>query len=665
LNSEELYSALIHLGFTATNKDNKYAYEFNLGNGDYIYVKSNKYDDGSRKLVDKDPLVIHPHNIKVRLDIDALEGINVNWTLRKSSNYKKFPLPSDNTSPSGYAMTVDSPDALNQLIELITKTKLETAESNISLAPSKGTHMPYAPLNQILYGPPGTGKTFNATSLAVQIADPTFYKNLAEDNESDAFYSAVKQRYDELVRDKRIMFTTFHQSFSYEDFIEGIRAVADDTGVLSYKTESGVFKQLCEFAEAKVTQQSSESVDISGRRYWKMSLGNTLEDDDSIYLECIESDYILLGYGDDIDFSDCTDRASIKNILEIKSDATVDDNNYTLTSVHYFKNIIKKGDIVVISDGNQKFRAIAEITGNYELLETEERVGYQQKRSVKWLRQYEPSLPREKLFKKSLSQMTLYSLKSSTIDLDKLQAILTPDQSASNSQLPHVLIIDEINRGNIARIFGELITLLEDSKRQGQDNAMEVTLPYSKKAFSVPSNIYVIGTMNTADRSLAQLDIALRRRFSFIDMPPKASLLTDINIHGINLDQLLSTINERIEVLLDSDHLIGHSYFLPLKNKEQGSEQEKMLASIFTQNILPLLQEYFFDDWERIGWVLNDHNKSVDNKFIHIGGDSNISDLFGQEIQDRLSDKRFRVNKYALNRAAAYQGILSTSNEIS
>jgi 5-methylcytosine-specific restriction protein B len=102
-----------------------------------------------------------------------------------------------------------------------------------------------------------------------------------------------------------------------------------------------------------------------------------------------------------------------------------------------------------------------------------------------------------------------------------------------------------------------------------------------------------------------------------------------------------------------------------LKNKEQGSEQEKMLASIFTQNILPLLQEYFFDDWERIGWVLNDHNKSVDNKFIHIGGDSNISDLFGQEIQDRLSDKRFSVNKYALNRAAAYQGILSTSNEIS
>ncbi|MGJ0485376.1 MAG: hypothetical protein ACR65R_12750 [Methylomicrobium sp.] len=160
--------------------------------------------------------------------------------------------------------------------------------------------------------------------------------------------------------------------------------------------------------------------------------------------------------------------------------------------------------------------------------------------------------------------------------------------------------------------------MIEASKRIGQEEELQVQLPYSKESFGVPSNVYLIGTMNTADRSLAGLDIALRRRFTFEEMPLKPELLGDINIfyehgeHGVNIEQMLSKMNERIEVLLDRDHCLGHAYFMPLKN---DNSIEK-LAFIFRQQIMPLLEEYFFEDWERIHWVLNDHNKSPAYQFI-------------------------------------------------
>ena len=141
------------------------------------------------------------------------------------------------------------------------------------------------------------------------------------------------------------------------------------------------------------------------------------------------------------------------------------------------------------------------------------------------------------------------------------------------------MIVDEINRGNISRIFGELITLIEDSKRQGAEEELSVTLPYSKEEFSVPSNVYIIGTMNSSDRSLTGLDIALRRRFTFVEMPPKPELLNDIEVEGVNIGKLLEVINQHIEVLLDRDHCIGHANFMSLKNQPTLEH----LASIFTQ----------------------------------------------------------------------------------
>ena len=173
------------------------------------------------------------------------------------------------------------------------------------------------------------------------------------------------------------------------------------------------------------------------------------------------------------------------------------------------------------------------------------------------------------------------------------------ERAAADPTGRYVLVIDEINRGNVARIFGELITLIEDSKRLGRDDEARVTLPVSKTDFGAPANLHVIGTMNTADRSIALLDTALRRRFVFEEMMPEpfhADIRKDVD--GIDCRRLLEAMNRRIAVLLDREHQIGHTYFL-------GIDTAAALASTFRTRIVPLLQEYFYDDWEKIRAVLN------------------------------------------------------------
>ena len=221
---------------------------------------------------------------------------------------------------------------------------------------------------------------------------------------------------------------------------------------------------------------------------------------------------------------------------------------------------------------------------------------------------------------------------------------------------PRVLIIDEINRGNVSRIFGELITLIEPSKRAGMPEQLQVTLPYSNDRFSVPKNLYLIGTMNTADRSLATLDIALRRRFSFLEMPPRPELLREVTIAGVNLERLLLVINQRIEALLDRDHAIGHACFMSLKN---GEPLDK-LASVFKIQIVPLLQEYFFEDWERIAWVLNDHRKPS-NEFRFVLARQPDTNLFGSAAEGIPERKLWRLNDHAFGHAESYTGIIEAS----
>ena len=186
------------------------------------------------------------------------------------------------------------------------------------------------------------------------------------------------------------------------------------------------------------------------------------------------------------------------------------------------------------------------------------------------------------------------------------------DEIKEDNTKNYILIIDEINRGNISKIFGELITLIEPSKRVGNDEEIRLKLPYSGDDFGVPSNLYIIGTMNTADRSIALMDTALRRRFHFEEMMPDSELLKDIVVDGVNIKELLETINKRIEYLYDRDHTIGHAYFMSLKD-EKLKDKKSELDNIFRNKIIPLLQEYFYDDWEKIQIVLGDHINQFDS----------------------------------------------------
>ncbi len=542
--------------------------------------------------------------------------------------------------PNGSIMTPPTPSASQQDAPMP------------QLAPS--------PLNQILYGPPGTGKTYHTINKALAILDPVW---LAE-HETDR--QALKTRFDELVKEGRIDFVTFHQSFSYEDFVEGIRAESDgDSGQLTYDVVDGVFKRMCDAVAAKVTRSDShEAMTLEGRRVWKMSLGNTQGDDAHIFDDCIEQGLIRLGYGSSHDYSECRTRSDVQRVLE-RSVGKIDNAyDYTVTSVMTLVNRMKIGDLVVVTDGNFKFRAIGEITGDYRCEEHYERDdSYAQVRPVKWLCQFSPSLPCGELINGRFSQMTLYELKAPTLIPEKLLALVnaTASQAGSQSELgatpanKRVLIIDEINRGNVSRIFGELITLIEPSKRAGASEALTTTLPYSKRPFSVPDNLYLIGTMNTADRSLAGLDIALRRRFVFEEMAPAPEKLKGVVVehNGIKVDvrELLTVLNQRIEVLLDRDHCLGHAYFMPLKAAAKPTLAQ--LGYIFQHQILPLLQEYFFEDWQRIAWVLNDHRKNEPSTMFLHEPEFDIEALLGK-VPVGKQRQRWTVNTGAFENPAAY-----------
>ena len=262
---------------------------------------------------------------------------------------------------------------------------------------------------------------------------------------------------------------------------------------------------------------------------------------------------------------------------------------------------------------------------------------------------FSPSLKNEDYFKKIFSQSTVYNLENA-VDKDKLQNLLTKGKNEkSNIDNKYVLIIDEINRGNISKIFGELITLIEESKRVGKAEALEIILPNSpNKKFGVPKNLYIIGTMNSSDRSLTSVDIALRRRFEFVEIMPKPEILKDIKItkenkvvEAIDVAKLLEVMNKRIKVLLDRDHCIGHAYFTELKpTSEKAAATVQELMQIFEKKIIPLLQEYFFDDWSKIKLVLGNNGMIKTEKL-----EKSLFPSMDDQLISNLESRNWEINQ--------------------
>ncbi len=409
------------------------------------------------------------------------------------SGYSKY----NKKSLEQMAFDIDFRNEILSQLEYQTKTEMpiETIKSN------KET-----PLNQILFGAPGTGKTYNTKRLAVEIIN----------GEKERTREEINEEYENLVNSKQIVFTTFHQSLSYEDFIEGIKPETID-GNVTYEIKDGIFKYLSKTASVK--QIKSDNFNM-------------------VYQKLLNE----------------IDKSSEKKLV---LETLVHSKEFSI-----YKN--SKSNIRFHANTEKAYEGVIKKDVLEHYLKTGEALDWSS-------------------YTKALGNYLIEHFNYS--------------QNENNEQKNYVLIIDEINRGNVSAIFGELITLLEEDKRKGNKEQTEVTLPYSNEKFSVPNNVYLIGTMNTADRSVEALDTALRRRFSFVEMQPDPEILSDSEYHDVNLKQLLETINQRIEVLIDKDHQIGHSYFMGIENLDD-------LKSVFKDKIIPLLEEYFYGNFGKIGLVL-------------------------------------------------------------
>lgn len=414
---------------------------------------------------------------------------------------------------------------------------------------SEESNMKIIPLNQILYGPPGTGKTYHTIDKALEILG----ENLESRDEK-------KAKFDEYVRKGQIVFTTFHQSYGYEEFVEGIKPIIDNdenSQEVKYDVKDGIFKELCDKSLKNyiLSMQNENEIDLDKLifefanyinqdflnkgnefplenkvsikkillnfkdEYRSFSLGGSIKSPQSLTIDIIKRDYLNFKNKKILSFKD------IKPKYDSQSD-------YHGNAIYYFMFYNKLKEFENIQ--NEKFKIKKEILKSY------------------------------------------------------------------------IIIIDEINRGNVSKIFGELITLIEPSKRIGEKEELKVTLPYSGEKFGVPKNVYIIGTMNTADRSITSLDTALRRRFEFVEMMPDVSKLS-MDCEGIDLQELLKAINTRIEYLLDREKTIGHAFFIGVENLND-------LKSIFQNKIIPLLQEYFYNDYALINAVLNDNGMIFEDK---------------------------------------------------
>lgn len=423
------------------------------------------------------------------------------------------------------------------------------------------------PKNLILYGPPGTGKTYKTIDVAVRACEPQAYARLDGKEESER-RRELKKIYNQLMDEKRIRFITFHQSFGYEEFIEGLRAETTDDGNVRYNIKPGIFKQICDdaaFGNAGIQQALDKALALLQER---------LAEGESITLRTHNGNPFRVTYKSEAVFGIFPEQSK-------KEDLGQGYNAYLKDIRAWYQN------------NNAKVHNVSYVRAILAFLIRENHI---------------PA---------------------------------TPEQTIGTKRQNFVLIIDEINRGNISKIFGELITLIETSKRAGEAEELSVSLPYSATSFSVPNNLYLVGTMNTADRSLTALDTALRRRFEFIPMLPDTGLLAGTTIKGIQLEQLLETLNARIKALYDNEHTLGHAFFMPIiQAKDDEDAAFDLLKRIMKNKILPLLEEYFYNDWQKIRLVLGDNQKEDESlHFVSsVNSEGNFLRLFGADAEEDLQE---------------------------
>ncbi|WP_245848542.1 AAA family ATPase [Actibacterium ureilyticum] len=605
-------------------------------------------------------------------------------------------------------------------------------------------------VNLILYGPPGTGKTYQTAWEAVRLC---LGEQVASGLEGRDQRSTLMRTYRELVSEGRIEFVTFHQSMSYEEFIEGLRPTTGNgnmegpepiAGSSGFRLEchDGIFKRICE--AARLDPGTTGQAQLLDRRegLFKLSLiGTDWRDQLSA---AVRNNKIFWGFGAGIDWSgpEYEDFQAVKSQW-LESNPGTDGRAADISGTWYFRGAAEPGSYVLLTVGKNLAVALGRIVGDYEFDETS--TGAQHSRRVEWIWSDENGAKRSDFYPQNFSAFQpMYQLAADRIDWDALEAIAFdetepferkrhdststplftvgtmppvregtfrhiaqhvatrladekpdgfsleqyrealvqegmktgveptggwedhnmpswashPDQSwlvpvdqkskQHGNRIPaagsesYVLIIDEINRANISKVFGELITLLEPDKRLGMDNEIRLTLPYSKKSFGVPQNLHVIGTMNTADRSIALLDTALRRRFSFKELMPDPSVLSD-NVDGVDLQKLLSTINERIEYLFDREHQIGHAYFT-------GCQTRADIESVMRDKVIPLLAEYFYEDWSKVAAVLGDSThgpaRFLDAKQIAVPGGMTEDDFSSEKLRWTVKDK-FDFSEFA------------------
>ena len=398
--------------------------------------------------------------------------------------------------------------------------------------------------------------------------------------------------------------------------------------------DQAIFKKFCATAQPPVVDPNQNPYSFSENpTIWKVSLAST--GDNPVRDYCMEHGCIRIGWDE-------------------YGESITDDMDYHVggkTVLNAFLSRMQPGDIILSCYTAHSIDAIGVVTGEPEWHPEFEH--YKRLRTVKWLVQRKNIGIAEFRLEKSLTLSTVYRLNTTVATVIEVlnKNGFSGSAPTKGTKGPYVFIIDEINRGNILKIFGELITLIEPSKRLGQSEELQAKLPYSHEAFGIPDNVYLLGTMNTADRSIALLDTALRRRFSFVEMMPDSGVLDGIEVEGISVSGLLTTLNRRIEVLFDREHTLGHAFFTPLRQ----SPSIETLGEIFRDKVIPLLQEYFYDDYEKICLVLGDRKRPEQQQFFEVET-ADLRNLFGVEPEFEINPT-YRINPAAFFDAEVYRNL--------